>query len=96
MTLDQKPEPVKAFYKPNSASKLPCLLDFVAAASQLYVYAQHNDRCLSVNSAFALTDRRWGTVMSRTIVFQSRSLYLREKIWKKNFPGHKLIFTTLY
>ena len=62
----QKPASVNAFYTPYLASKFPCLLDFAAASSQLCAHVRHKDGCLSVNSAFALTDRKRGPVVSCT------------------------------
>ena len=59
----QKPASVNAFYTPYLASKFQCLLDFSAAASQLCAHVRHKDGSLSVNSAFALTDRKRGPVV---------------------------------
>ena len=62
----QKPASVNTFYTPYLASKFPCLLDFAAAAFQLCAHEWHKDGCLSVNSAFALTDRKRGPIVSCT------------------------------
>ena len=66
LVYSQKPASVNAFYTPYLASKFPCLFDFAAASSQLCAHVRHKDGCLSVNSAFALTDRKRGPVVSCT------------------------------
>ena len=61
----QKPASVNAFSKTCLASKFPCLLNFAAAAFQLWVHVRNNDGCPPVNSGLWF-DWKKGPIVSRT------------------------------